>query len=78
VKANEVSARVVQVLPVYQLNVTVPVAVPAPPLTLARSCTTVPTATAVTVAWTALWMAVVVVDDAVVTVSASQALVLPS
>jgi hypothetical protein len=47
-----------------QSTVTLPVGagLPAPPLTVTKSCTVEPTPTAVTTAWAALWMSVVVVE----------------
>ena len=64
---------------VYHRNVTVPVGVgkPACPVTVAWSCTVVPTGTVVTVACVASWITVAVDDATVVTVNGSQAPVDP-
>ena len=56
-----------------QVNVTVPVGVPRPPVTVAWSCTVVPAGTDVTVAWSASWITVTVVDAIGVTVNGSHA-----
>ena len=60
----------VQVPLVNQQNVTVPVGVPRPPVTVAWSCTVVPAGTDVTTSST-LWITVTVLDATVVTVSGS-------
>ena len=54
-------------------NVTVPVGVPRPPVTVAWSCTVVPAGTDVTGAWAASWITVTVVDATGVTVNGSHA-----
>ncbi len=53
-------------------NVTVPVGVRRPPVTVAWSCTVVPAGTDVTVAWAASWITVTVLDAIDVTVNGSQ------
>ena len=58
-------------------NVTVPVGVPRAPVTVAWSCTVVPTGTVVTVACAASWITVTVVDATVVTVNGSHGPVEP-
>ena len=65
------AAGAVQVPLVNHENVTVPVGVPRPPVTVAWSCTVVPAGTDVTGAWSASWITVTVVDATVVTVNGS-------
>ena len=76
-RAAEAAAAGAEQVPfVNQEKVTVPVAVPTPPETVAESWTRVPAGTVVTVAWAALWITVVVVEAAAVTVRGSQVAVL--
>ena len=53
-------------------NVTVPVGVPRPPVTVAWSCTTVPAGTDVTTLWFESWITVAVDEFTFVTSSGSQ------
>ena len=59
-------------------NVTVPVGVPKPPVTVAWSCTVVPAGTDVTVACAALWITVTVLEGTRSTPRGSHAPVEPS
>ena len=76
--ADVAAAGAVQVPLVNHENVTVPVGVPKPPVTVAWSCTVVPAGTDITVACVALWITVTVLEETRSTPRGSHAPVEPS